>query len=298
MRVLIADDELVSRRILQSTLERMGHEVVVASDGLEAQRILLSADGPRLAILDWMMPGADGLSVCRAVRAQSHSYVYVIVLTSKARKEDMAAAFDAEIDDFVTKPFEPVELRARLRSGERVLHLQATLLEIQALLQQQATHDSLTGLWNRGMVLDQLELESRRAARNGAPLSVVMADVDHFKSINDRHGHAAGDEVLVEAAARMRSVLRDHDRISRYGGEEFLIVLPNTAHDAAVEIAERVRAAMEAHPVEIDAATVAATVSMGVATTGSDVPDVEALINSADTALYRAKAGGRNRVEG
>lgn len=298
MKVLVADDDLVSRRILQSTLERLGHEVVVASDGLEAQRILLAPDGPRLAILDWMMPGADGLSVCRAVRAQSHSYVYVIVLTAKARKEDLAAAFDAEIDDFVTKPFEPVELRARLRSGERVLHLQASLLEIQALLRQQATHDSLTGLWNRGMVLDQLELEYRRAARNGTSLSVAMADIDHFKSINDRHGHATGDDVLIAAAARMRSVLRDHDGISRYGGEEFLIVLPDTPHATARDIAERVRSAMEGTPVDTGSVTLTATVSMGVATTDAETPDVETLINNADAALYRAKAGGRNRVEG
>lgn len=297
MKVLIADDELVSRRLLQSMLERLGHEVVVASNGIEAQDILLSPDGPRLAILDWMMPGADGLAVCRAIRAQSHSYVYMIVLTSKARKEDMAAAFDAEVDDFVTKPFEPVELRARLRSGERVLHLQASLLEIQALLQQQATHDSLTGLWNRGMVLNQLELEFRRSSRSGDPVSVVIADIDHFKSINDRHGHAIGDDVLCQAASRMRSVLRDHDGISRYGGEEFLILLPRTGHAIALDIAERVRSAMADQPLTTDVAPLQVTVSMGVSTSGTDTADVEGLIGDADAALYRAKAGGRNRVE-
>lgn len=296
MRVLIADDELVSRRILQNTLERLGHEVTVASNGIEAQRILLSPDGPRLAILDWMMPGADGLSVCRAVRSESSSYVYVIVLTSKARREDLAAAFDAEVDDFVTKPFDPAELRARLRSGERVLHLQTSLLEIQELLKQQATHDSLTGLWNRAKVLHQLELESGLAARKNKPMSVAMIDIDHFKSINDRFGHAAGDDVLAQAAARMRSSLRETDHISRYGGEEFLVVLPETDQTLAFEVAERLRRAIEAAPVDTDAGPLNITVSIGVATGRPDVPDVDTLIGVADAALYRAKAAGRNRT--
>lgn len=297
MKVLVADDDLVSRRILQSTLERLGHEVIVASDGLEAQDILLSLDGPRLAILDWMMPGADGLSVCRAVRAQSPAYVYVIVLTSKARKEDLAAAFDAEIDDFVTKPFEPVELRARLRSGTRVLQLQASLLEVQKQLERQASHDSLTGIWNRGHMLDRIEIESAKPEQAGRPLSLILVDIDHFKAINDRHGHAAGDEVLIEATTRMRSVLRTGDRISRYGGEEFLVMLPDTSHATALQVADRLRQAIASAPMSAGTTPLAVTASLGVSTEPADEADVEALIGKADSALYRAKAHGRNRVE-
>ncbi|MCC7043520.1 MAG: diguanylate cyclase [Acidobacteria bacterium] len=297
MKVLIADDELVSRRLLQSMLVRLGYEVVVASDGVEAQTILLAPDGPRLAILDWMMPGADGLAVCRTIREQAPAYVYVIVLTSKDRKEDLVAAFDAEVDDFITKPYEPVELRARLRSGERVLALQATLLETQAMLQQQATHDSLTGLWNRGMIHEQLGRELKRAARSGEPVAVIMADLDHFKQINDRYGHAAGDEVLRQASARMRGVLRDHDGISRYGGEEFLVLLPQTGIDAALAIAERVRTAITSQPVVIGDQSLPVTLSMGLATTAEHPAEVDPLIAAADAALYRAKAAGRNRVE-
>lgn len=297
MKVLIADDELVSRRLLQSMLVRLGYEVVVASNGVEAQSILLAPDGPRLAILDWMMPGADGLAVCRTIRELAPAYVYVIVLTSKDRKEDLVAAFDAEVDDFITKPYEPVELRARLRSGERVLALEATLLETQAMLQQQATHDSLTGLWNRGMIREQVAIELKRAARTGEPVAVVVADLDHFKQINDRYGHAAGDQVLRDAAARMRAVLRDHDGISRYGGEEFLLLLPRTDADAALAIAERVRSAVAALEVSIGNESVSVTLSVGLATTADCQAEVDPLIAAADAALYRAKAAGRNRVE-
>lgn len=297
MKVLIADDELVSRRLLQSMLVRLGYQVVVASDGVEAQSLLLAPDAPRLAILDWMMPGADGLAVCRAIRQQAAAYVYVIVLTSKDRKEDLVAAFDAEVDDFITKPYEPVELRARLRSGERVLDLESRLLETQAQLRHQASHDSLTGLWNRGMIREQIQIELKRAARIGDPVAVVMADIDHFKQINDRHGHAAGDQVLREASARMRSVLRDHDFISRYGGEEFLVLLPATGMDDGLAIAERVRAVVAAQPVAVGDHWLDVTLSLGLATTADHAAEVEPLLAAADAALYRAKAAGRNRVE-
>jgi two-component system cell cycle response regulator len=297
MRVLIADDDLVSQRLLERMLTRLGYEVVVASDGVEARTILLAADGPRLAILDWMMPGADGLAVCRAIRAHAGAYVYVIVLTSRDRKEDLVAAFDAEVDDFITKPYEPVELRARLRSGERVLALQATLLEQQALLQHQASHDALTGLWNRQMLHEQLALELKRAARTGDPVAVIMADLDRFKQVNDEYGHAAGDRVLQEASARMRSVLRSHEGLSRYGGEEFLILLPGTGRDAALAVADRVRMAVAAEPVSAGDRSLSITLSLGLATTADAPAAVEPLIAAADAALYRAKDAGRNRVE-
>jgi two-component system cell cycle response regulator len=298
MRVLIADDDLVSRRLLQSKLVGLGYDVVVASNGIEAQAILLSDDGPRLAILDWMMPGADGLAVCRAVREQATAYVYVIVLTSKDRQEDLVAAFDAQIDDFITKPYQVPELRARLRSGERVLQLQATLLETTSLLQHQATHDSLTGLWNRGMAYEHLSQELKRAARSGDPVSVLLADLDRFKLINDAHGHAGGDRVLQEASARMQSVLRDHDGIGRYGGEEFVVILPQTTRETAQIIAERLRMAVQEHAVMFGRDTIPVTISIGLACS-TDVPgSADALVASADAALYRAKDNGRNRVEG
>ena len=202
MKILIADDDPVSRRLLEATLVRFGHEVVAVADGREAVDTLLGENGPRLAILDWMMPKADGLTVCRTMRARSVTYVYIILLTTRDRREDMMAALDAEADDFLTKPFDVVELGARIRSGGRVLKLQEDLNAAQMAFHHEATHDRLTGLWNRGRILDQLGRELIRARREHRPLSVLIADIDHFKRINDTHGHQVGDEVLRQVAER------------------------------------------------------------------------------------------------
>src|SRR5689334_11672407 len=181
VKILIADDDPISRRLLEGTLTRLGHQVVTVNDGTAAVEGLLAPGAPRLAILDWMMPGSDGLAVCQEVRRRSESYVYVILLTARDRREDMVAGFDAEADDFLTKPLDSVELRARLRSGERVLALQEHLLDAQIALRYEATHDRLTGLWNRGMITDQLDLAVERARRDGSSLGVILADVDRFK---------------------------------------------------------------------------------------------------------------------
>jgi diguanylate cyclase (GGDEF)-like protein len=296
VRILIADDDPVSRRLLEATLVRLGHEVVAVADGQQAIEASRSADSPRLAILDWIMPGADGLAVCRAVRERGGPYVYVILLTARDRHEDMLAALDAECDDFLRKPFDSVELRARLRSGERVLDLQERLLRAQEQLRHDATHDRLTGLWNRGMIVDELEREVARAKREQHPLTIVIGDVDHFKAVNDTYGHAAGDEVLRETAKRMASVRRNYDSIGRYGGEEFLLILPGCDLQQAVPVAERVRCTVSSE-VSIGPIKWPVTISLGVASYSDTVNDAASLIAAADEALYRAKAKGRNRVE-
>lgn len=297
MKILIADDDPVSRHLLEGTLARLGHEVVAVPDGSAALATLLRPDGPHLAILDWMMPGADGLTVCRTLRQRSTPYVYVILLTGRNDRNDMVAALDAEIDDFLTKPFDALELRARVRSGERVLNLQEGLLQAQEKLLRQATHDGLTGLWNRSMMLDQLALELGRADRDRKPLSIAIADLDLFKSINDAYGHGAGDLVLQEASTRMRSVLRSYDGLARYGGEEFLVLLPGCDAIGAFEIAERARHAVAAEPARSDTLALQMTISLGIACTTDASSDPAMLIAAADEALYRAKARGRNRVE-
>jgi diguanylate cyclase (GGDEF)-like protein len=297
MRILIADDDAVSRRVLEGALGRLGYDVTACADGAEAVDILLAPDGPRLAILDWMMPGVDGLDVCRKIRAASASYIYVIILTARDSREDVLAAYDAEADDFLTKPLDLLELRARLRSGERVLALQERLLLIQEALRHEATRDPLTGLWNRRMILEQLHREFHRAARDGHTLAVTVADLDHFKDINDRHGHAAGDAVLRAAAERLRSVLRSYDFIGRYGGEEFLIILPACEAGLALSIAERARRALSNAPLEVDGTTLTISASLGVACSSATDTDPAALIQAADQALYRAKAAGRDRIE-
>jgi len=297
VKILVADDDPVSLRLLEATTKRLGHDVVAVRDGTSALDRLLESDGPRLAILDWIMPGTDGLGVCRIIRHRPQPYVYVIMLTARDSREDMVAALDAEADDFLTKPFDLVELRARLRSGQRVLELQEGLLAAQDALRHEATHDRLTGLWNRGMILDQLEREVLRARRESSPVAVVIADIDHFKTVNDTYGHATGDAVLRQAAERLRAGLRDYDAIGRYGGEEFLMVFPCRTRDDAREIAERVRAAIATQPIVEGGVPVPVTVSFGVACTKADGYEPAGLIRAADQALYRAKHSGRNLVE-
>ena len=295
MKILIADDDPLSLRLLQLTLERFGHEVEAVNNGVDAEESLLRPTGPRLAILDWMMPRADGLSVCRAVRRHIDRYVYLVVLTSLDRREDMLAALDAGVDDFLTKPFNTDELRARLRSGERVLALEERLLAVQASLQFHATHDYLTGVLNRAAILDRLSVELTRARRDGTPVSVMLADLDHFKQINDTLGHAVGDITLVRAVRRLQSAIRAYDTIGRYGGEEFLLVLPGCDQEAAMTVSERARLAV-AEPEPAAAGAPPVSVSIGVACTVEAGSDPQALVNAADQALYRAKASGRNCV--
>jgi len=299
MLVLIADDETVSRRMLARMLKTNGYEVVAASDGDEAWRILERQDAPRLAILDWEMPGMTGPELCRKLREQNREpYTYVLLLTARTDKQDVVEGMDAGADDYVTKPFEARELQVRLRAGRRILDLQADLVKAREALREQATHDPLTGLWNRYALLDALEREHSRAVREGTPLAVIMVDLDHFKRVNDTYGHQAGDAVLREAAGRMQAGVRSYDLVGRYGGEEFLIVLPGTSGANAVQLAERLRAAVAQEPVGHDLLRIRVTASFGVSTSGPAlIADPRTLIRLADEALYRAKAQGRNRVE-
>jgi diguanylate cyclase (GGDEF)-like protein len=297
MRILIADDDPVSRRLLEGTLVRMGHTVIAVADGTAALKALLAADGPRFAILDWMMPGADGLTVCREVRARAGAYVYIVVLTARDRPEDRMVALDAEVDDFLTKPLDQAELRVRLRSGARVVELQSRLLESQKALQHQATHDVLTGLGNRRMILDELAAEVARSSRDRRALSIAIGDLDRFKEINDTYGHATGDQVLQIAAKRLQTVLRTYDAVGRLGGEEFLLLLPGCDQPEAREIAERARLAVSSEPIAGPAGPIPISISLGVASRRpDDSTEAVSLVAAADLALYRAKAGGRNRV--
>lgn len=295
MRILIADDDVLSRRMLELTLQKLRHEVTVVSGGAEALEQLSVADAPRLAILDWVMPELDGLDVCRHLRKRQGPYVYVILLTARSEHKDLVTAFDADVDDFLAKPFDASELRARLRSGARVLELQEGLLRSQEELRRQATHDHLTGTLTRRAVVHQLDLELRRAARDGSAIAVLLADLDHFKRVNDEYGHSAGDAVLLEAAARIRSVLRGHEAIGRYGGEEFLIVLPNCGPSAAAAVAARACLALSTTPIEAAGSMLRMTMSVGIATAPVGADSARDLVDGADQALYRAKAAGRNR---
>jgi len=299
VQILIADDSIVSRHLLEATLRKWGYDVTVACDGVEALEILQQEHAPALAILDWMMPGMTGLEVCRRLRQRSREpYTYILLLTSKSQKEDLIEGMEAGADDYITKPFDQHELQVRLRAGTRLVDLQAELLSAREALREQATKDSMTHLWNRSSILEHLARELSRAVREKGPVGVVMVDLDHFKSVNDTYGHLAGDAVLCEAARRMQNAMRPYDSIGRYGGEEFLILLPGCDEQTSFSQAERMRKQLAQPGMSLNGSSISVTASFGApsALAGQSWTQ-EGLIRKADEALYLAKKLGRNRVE-
>lgn len=299
MKILIADDEAMSRRLLQKTLERAGYQVSTAENGREAADQLCGLGGPKLALLDWEMPELDGPGVCREVRKKKeHSYIYMVLLTSKEAKEDIVAGLESGADDYLVKPFDTAELKARLRTGLRILDLENRLVEAREEMRFKASHDALTTLWNRGVVMELMGQELSRSHRENGTTVIVLCDIDHFKSVNDSFGHLIGDEVLRETAKRLLASVRSYDFVGRYGGEEFLVVLNNCDPAFAMARAEEIRNTIAQHPVETSSGPVTVTMSLGLLLShewGSR--SVEELLHEADKALYSAKAVGRNCVQ-
>lgn len=291
MKILMAEDDTTSRLLFGATLRKLGYAVTAVENGQKAWEAW-KQDGYPLLISDWMMPDIDGPQLCKMIRAEpSLQYTYIILLTSLDSKGSYLEGMDAGADDFITKPFDEEQLAARLRVAERILALHKKL-------HIQATHDRLTGIWNRAAILDHLEEEVERAACQSTSIGVMVADLDHFKRINDTYGHPAGDTVLQEAARRMRLVLRPHDRIGRYGGEEFLITIPGCTGSDAMTLAEQILNSISMDPVDSQSGEIPMTVSLGLTIGGNRVGgDAGTLIATADKALYRAKIAGRNRVE-
>ena len=299
MKVMIAEDDRTSRFLLRSFLQKWGYEVVVAEDGDQAWQMLQEADPPRLAVLDWMMPGADGPELCRRVReceGPEADYTYLILLTAKTETASIVAGMEAGADDYIVKPFDAHELQVRVRAGERIVQLHQDLLKLKEQLQIQATTDPLTGIFNRRALLARMELEMARARRSRHPFTVSMLDLDHFKQVNDMHGHAAGDHVLRTFALRVRAVLREYDTLGRVGGEEFVVLVPNLSPEAADAVFERIRLTVKKPPFDFDGVPITVTVSQGLVT-WDGTANVDELLMRADNALYAAKANGRDRVE-
>jgi two-component system cell cycle response regulator len=298
VKILLAEDSAFARQLLRDSLIAGGYEVVLAEDGERAWHALQGPDAPALALLDWMMPGLDGLEVCRRVRAAAREpYVYIILLTGRERPQDVVEGLAAGADDYLKKPFDNQELQARIRTGRRMVELHAQLVAAREALREQATTDALTGVANRRTILETLGRELERARRAGTSCAVVFADLDHFKRVNDVHGHAAGDAVLRHAASTMRSTLRPYDLLGRYGGEEFVVVLPGCDVAGARAVAERLRASVAASAAVVGEASLPVTCSLGVAVASDPGGgDRDRLLSAADAALYRAKQGGRDRV--
>ena len=299
MKILIADDDAVSRRLMERMLQQSGYEVLTAENGRMAAIELAKPNGPRLALIDWMMPELDGLGVCREVRSRhDESYVYILLLTSKESSGDVVMGLEAGADDYLTKPCHPGELRARLHTGRRILQLEDKLVEAREEMRFKATHDVLTSLWDRGAVLTLLRSELNRSVREGTEVSILLCDVDHFKRINDTYGHPVGDEVLREISVRLQNAVRSHDAVGRYGGEEFLVVLSNCGAVYSQERSEQVRSAIGDRPIITKEGPITVTMSIGVATilNWSQSKAIEPFLRETDAALYRAKAAGRNQV--
>jgi len=292
MKILLVEDSYIERTKLGAFLTDWGYEWVGVGSGTEAVKQLDSPNPPDLALLDWVLPGMDGIDVLRRIRKVTQgNYIYTVMLTAKTQKKDRLAAMEAGADDYLSKPVDPMELRSRIAVGKRILDLQQSL-------RFAATHDFLTTLLNRSEILAALEREVSRGARDDKPASIILGDIDHFKRVNDTMGHPAGDEVLKEVGRRLKQDLRPYDMVGRYGGEEFLLILPGCNLANGVKRADDIRKIVAGQPIATPAGAVSLTVSMGVTSTdNSRYCTPSQFLHEADVSLYKAKNNGRNRVE-
>jgi diguanylate cyclase (GGDEF)-like protein len=307
MKILIAEDDVVSRRLLQKTLEGWGYQVFSAENGREAWEIFQSED-LKFIIADWVMPLMDGVTLCRKIRSSpAHGYVYFILLTGKDKKEDIVSGLDAGADDYVAKPFERDELKVRVRAGERIIKLERELSDkndklrlLNVRLEELAGIDPLMGIGNRRSFHNIIEKVHHRAARYSQGYSIIMCDIDNFKSYNDIYGHLAGDSILKKVAAEIKKTVRASDEVFRYGGEEIVIIaIPEQDMDGTTAAAERMRRNIESLGIEHRGSeSGVVTISCGIAAYGGGCEDArwETVLERADRALYNAKASGRNKV--
>jgi diguanylate cyclase (GGDEF)-like protein len=310
LRVLVVEDDPATLKLLDAMLKSAGHTVALASNGLEALR-MIRQQVPQLIVSDWMMPEMDGLSLCRKLReSDAWRNIYTVILTAQESPDRLIQAFEAGADDYLLKPVSPKIFLARLRAAHRVIQMQAELADdreqLQRLaneltaanyrLQQLALTDVLTGLPNRRAAMDRLEQEWSSMRRSQRSFACMLLDVDYFKAINDKYGHPAGDAALSCIAQALRAAARVQDFVCRFGGEEFLVICPDTDVDAAFQCAERLRLQVATMVVAGVAAELRLTVSIGIVVSKPEMDNVEALLAGADKCLYAAKQAGRNRT--
>jgi len=298
VKVLVADDSAVSRKLVELTLSEKQYSLVFAKSGGETLD-LFAEHRPALVIVDWMMPDLTGLEICKHIRSRAQaSYTYIILLTGKSEKESVVEGLAAGADDYLTKPFHHEELIARVGVGLRIIGLQREIEAKNLLLKELSLTDALTSLPNRRAIEDWATRQLSGAARYGFSFWVALADLDHFKRVNDTYGHDAGDNVLKAFSEILKSNSRKSDICGRIGGEEFLLVLTHTTGENAKLVIDRVRVELEATHFNFDGKSLKVTASFGLAGfVGTRAPDFNRLVAQADAALYSAKRQGRNRLE-
>lgn len=296
MKILIAEDNPISQKMLEKTLLDWKYTVHKASDGDKAWQ-QMQKHKVRIVILDWMMPELNGIELCKKIRnSQNDRYTYIILLSSRDDSADVIKGLMAGADDYITKPFNPQELKARLQNGRRIIQLESQLLLTQKRLHDLATKDSLTKVLNREAILQVLEEEQSRCEREKCIYSTIMVDIDDFKYINDNYGHQIGDKVLVEITHRIKMNLRKYDKIGRYGGDEILIVLPNCCSMELETIAQRLCKAVNTQQIETAQGPIKVTISLGgISSVNSPESSSQQMLIESDVALYEAKRRGRSR---
>ncbi|GAB6097982.1 diguanylate cyclase [Desulfatiferula olefinivorans] len=296
MNVLIAEDDSTSRMMLAAVLTKWGFQVTAVDNGIAALETLEKPDPPRLVILDWNMPGMTGLEVCKVIRTRYPlAPFYIIILTARVDKTHLIMGLDAGANDYIVKPYDKDEIRARVHVGKRMVTTQQELEAARQALAWEARHDPLTGILNRRAILSELEQHMDRTDHSDETLWAAMFDIDHFKQINDRYGHQAGDDVLRIFTVRIASGLEESHALGRYGGEEFLALIPGKDPDEVLKILDTIRRSIEEPPFDTRMGPIPVTVSIGLAARSADQA-MDALLAKADEALYEAKRLGRNRI--
>jgi two-component system cell cycle response regulator len=297
-RVAIVDDDAAIRRLVHLYLSRAGYEVTEFATGKQARAALVRLVWD-LAILDRRLPDMDGVVLCHQLKGNAElRNRYIIMLTGEDEAEDKILGFELGADDYITKPFQPAELLARIRAAKRIIDLQKELMESNRRLELLSITDGLTKLHNHRHFQDELARAFEESQRYHRPLSLVIADLDFFKKVNDTYGHAVGDEVLKAVSAIFQQSIRSTDLAARYGGEEFALMLPETELQDAIAFAEKLRSLVASSPIETQAGPIQLTISLGVASVPhSLIHSAKELIITADKALYRAKKNGRNQVQ-
>ncbi|MGA1845536.1 GGDEF domain-containing response regulator [Deferribacter abyssi] len=291
-KVLVADDDKDAREVLSAFLSKLNYKVYEASNGIDAFE-LIKNNNISIALIDWIMPGLNGVDLCQKIRELNlNHYVYVIIVTGKSDKDDTLEALHKGADDYIVKPFSFKELKVRLFSAERIIKLENKLKEAYEKLYNETIHDFLTGILNRRSIINELNNLYRQPE---VEIGLIIIDIDNFKNINDTYGHLVGDEVLKDISRIISQTLRKTDFVGRYGGEEFLVILPYLNINESYKIAERIRKNIENNSFHIGNLELKITVSLGV----SSVKKYENLndaLEAADKALYNAKKSGKNKT--